>query len=197
MAGIRLRAGGEKAGEGSTEGEGSAGGGQAGNVAATLAGIEKIWNTAYPNDVYSFAFLDDKIVGYYKEEGKVSLLYRLFAAMAILISCLGLYGLVSFMAVQRMKEIGVRKVLGASVLDVLLLLSGEMAVLLAGAFAVAAPVGYLLMHRWLEGFAYRITPGVGMFFGALAVSVVIALGTVGHRAFRAATANPARVLRSE
>ena len=189
MAGIRLKAAGA--------GAGPAGGEKAENTAATLAAIERIWNAAYPDYVYSYQFLDEKINGYYEGEGQLSRLYRLFAAIAILISCLGLYGLVSFMAVQRTKEIGVRKVLGASVMDVVVLLSGELTLLVGIAFVVAAPLGFWVMHRWLEGFAYRVSPGIGLFVAALAISVILSWVTVGYRAFRAAAANPIRALRSE
>ena len=168
-----------------------------GDVHRKLAEIEKIWNSAYPDYVFSYQFLNDKIDDYYKEEGKLSQLYRVFAGIAILITCLGLYGLISFMAVQRTKEIGVRKVLGASVANVMLLLSKECWMLVGVAFAVAAPVAYWLMHRWLEGFAYRIRLDAGIFVMALAVSAVIAWATVGYRAFTAAVANPVKALRSE
>jgi putative ABC transport system permease protein len=188
MAGIKLRAG--AAGR-----SGEAGG--SGDVAPTLAAIERIWRAAYPDYVYSYQFLDDKIAGYYKEEGKLSELYRMFAGIAIFISCLGLYGLVSFMAVQRTKEIGVRKVLGASVTDMMVLLSKEFTVLIGVAFVVAGPVAWLLTRRWLEGFAYRIRPGAGTFLSAVALSVIIAWVTVGYRTYRASVANPARALRSE
>jgi putative ABC transport system permease protein len=127
----------------------------------------------------------------------MSALFRMFAGIAIFISCLGLYGLVSFMAVQRTKEIGVRKVLGASVADMMVLLSKEFTVLIGVAFLVAGPVAFLLTHRWLEGFAYRIRPGVGIFLSAAALSIVIAWVTVGYRTYRAAVANPAGVLRNE
>jgi len=167
------------------------------SVHQTLAAIERIWNAAYPDDIYSYEFLDDKIDNYYKEEGKLSILYRLFAGIAIFISCLGLYGLVSFMAMQRTREIGVRKVLGASVTQMIVLLSRELTLLIGFAFLVAAPIGYYLMHRWLDGFAYRIHLGVGLFLVSVTISVAIAWCTVGYRAYRAAVANPASALRSE
>jgi len=170
---------------------------RSGDAAPTLAAIERIWKGAYPDYVYSYQFLEEKIANYYKEEGQLSGLYRVFAGIAIFISCLGLYGLMSFMAVQRTKEIGVRKVLGASVANMMLLLSKEFTVLAGVSFAVAAPVGYILTHRWLEGFAYRIRPGAGLFLLAALCSVIIAWVTVGYRTYRAATANPTRALRAE
>ena len=203
MAGIKLRGGagsGEATdgGEAMASGEAMAGGEVRGrNVAVTLAAIERIWRAAYPDYVYSYQFLQDKIDGYYKEEGKLSDLYRFFAGIAIFISCLGLYGLVSFMAAQRTKEIGVRKVLGASVADLVVLLSREFTVLIGIAFLVAAPVAYVISHRWLEGFAYSIHPGVGVFLPAVVFSVILAWITVGYKTYRAATANPTVALRSE
>lgn len=162
-----------------------------------LPAIGRIWKNAYPDYVYSYQFLDDKIDSYYKEEGKLSVLYRVFAGIAILLSCLGLYSLVSFMAAQRVREIGVRKVLGASVTRIVVLLSYEFVPLVGIAFVLAAPVGYYLMHRWLDEFANRIKLGPGLFLLSIGISLLIAWCTVGYRAFRAATANPIRTLRSE
>lgn len=167
------------------------------DASRTLASIQRIWTGAFPDYVYEYQFLDAKIDGYYKEEGKLSVLYRVFAGIAIIISCLGLYGLVSFMAAQRTREIGVRKVLGASVPQIMYLLAREFTLLIGIAFLTAAPLAGYFMHRWLEGFTYRISPGIGIFVLALAGSVLIAWGTVGYRAFRAAVVNPAEALRNE
>jgi len=175
MAGIKLRA----------------------DPAPTLAAIERIWKTTYPDYVYSFQFLEEKIASYYREEEKLSELYRVFAGIAILISCLGLYGLISFMAAQRTKEIGVRKVLGASVANLMVLLSKEFTVLIGVSFAVAAPVAWLLMHPWLGSFAYHIRLGAGVFLLSAAVSVIVAWVTVGYRTYRASMANPAKAIRNE
>ena len=163
----------------------------------TLAAIEKIWNATYPEYVYEYQFLDEKINNYYKEENRLSLLYEIFAGIAIFISCLGLYGLVSFMAVQRTKEVGVRKVLGASVINIMYLFSKEFTILIGAAFLIAAPLAYYFMESWLEGFAFRISIGVGIFLLAVGGSIVIACLTVGYTAFRAAIANPIKSLRTE
>src|SRR5882757_2441742 len=121
----------------------------AGQPKQTLATIEKLWNNTYPDYIYQYKFLDDKIAGFYKQEDQLSQLYKIFAGIAIFISCLGLYGLISFMAVQRTKEVGIRKVLGASVRNIIYLFSKEFTVLIIVAFAISAPVGYYLMHKWL------------------------------------------------
>jgi len=167
------------------------------NTKQTLAAIEKIWNTAYPQYFYEYQFLDEKINNFYSEEGQLSQLYKIFAGIAIFISCLGLYGLVSFMTVQRTKEVGVRKVLGASIANIMYLFSKEFTILIGIAFLLAAPLAYYFMHRWLEGFAFRIHLGIGIFLLAIAGSILIAWLTVGYRAFKAAMANPVKSLRTE
>ena len=163
----------------------------------TLAAIEKIWNDAYPKYIYEYQFLDEKINNFYREETQLSQLYKIFAAIAIFISSLGLYGLVSFMAVQRTKEVGVRKVLGASVFHIMYLFSKEFTILIAVAFLIAAPLSYYFMQNWLEGFAFRIRLGIGIFLLAIGGSVLIAWLTVGYKAYKAAVANPVNSLRSE
>ena len=167
------------------------------NIPQTLAAIKSIWSAAYPDYVYQYQFLDEKIDSYYKEESRLSQLYRVFAGLAILISCLGLYGLVSFIAIQRSREIGVRKVLGATAAQIVYLLSREFTILIGIAFLTAAPLAYYFMHCWLEGFAYHVSPGPGIFLLALACSIFIAWCTVGYRAFKAAVTSPVNTLRTE
>ena len=163
----------------------------------TLAAIEKAWNKAFPTYYFEYQFLDDKLAGLYKQEDQLSVLYKVFAGIAIFISCLGLYGLISFMAVQRNKEIGIRKVLGASVGQLVLLLSKEFTFMVLLAFAVATPLSWYFMHQWLQKYTYRITLGPGFFIVTVLAAVAIAWLTVGYRAVRAALANPAGSLRSE
>jgi len=167
------------------------------NVHQTLAGVESLWNKTYPEGVYEYQFLDKTIAGFYKSEDELSSLYKIFAGIAIFISCLGLYGLVSFMAVQRIKEVGIRKTLGASVRHIVYLFSKEFTVLIVIAFAISAPVGYYFMHEWLQDFTYRIVIGPGIFGLAIMSSVVIAWLTVGYKAVKAAVTNPVKSLRSE
>ncbi len=167
------------------------------HMSSTLAGIERIWNNAYPTYMYESRFMDETIAGFYKDEDQLSMLYKVFAGIAIFISCLGLYGLISFMAVQRVKEVGIRKTLGASVGNIVYLFSKEFTLLIIAAFVISAPVGWYFMHKWLETFAYKIPLGPGIFVLAMGVSVVIAWLTVGYKAISAALANPVKSLRSE
>jgi len=167
------------------------------NLAQTVAAIQKLWENTYPEYAYNGFFLDDNIAKFYKQETQLALVYKIFACIAIFISCLGLYGLVSFMAVQRTKEVGIRKVLGASVSSIVYLFSKEFMVLIAISFIIAIPLGWYLMNGWLQNFAYRISMSPWIFIIAVAVSIVIAWFTVGYKAIRAALVNPVRSLKSE
>jgi putative ABC transport system permease protein len=166
-------------------------------VKQTLAAIARLWTNTFPGYTYEYQFLDDTIAALYRQESRLSQLYQLFAGIAIFISCLGLYGFVSFMAVQRTKEIGVRKVLGASVIEIVYLISKEFTVLIGVAFLISAPIAYYFMHQWLEKFAYRTTIGVGLFLLTFLAAEMIAWLTVGFQAIKAAVANPVKSLRTE
>jgi putative ABC transport system permease protein len=168
-----------------------------GKTKETLDYIESIWNKTFPDYVYRFEFLDKKIDGFYRQENQLSSLYKLFAIIAIFISCLGLYGLVSFMAVQRIKEVGIRKVLGASVGHIIYLFSREFTILILVAFAIAAPVAWYFMHKWLQDFTYRIPLTATIFLVSIAGSLAIAWITVGYRSIKAAIINPVKSLRTE
>jgi ABC-type antimicrobial peptide transport system permease subunit len=170
------------------------------NVAAieqSLHHIEKSWTQTYPEHVFEYEFVDEMMARFYEREQRMGQFFRVFAGIAIFIGCLGLYGLVSFMAVQRVKEIGIRKVLGASVTHILWLFSKEFLRLIAIAFLVAAPIAYYVMKGWLQDFAYQIPFHAGYFLLALFASIGIALLTVGYRAIQASTANPVDSLRSQ
>lgn len=167
------------------------------NVEQTLHEIEKQWSSFFPDYVYDYQFLDEKIDGFYKRENEISQLYKIFAGIAILISCLGLFGLVSFMALQKTKEVGIRKVLGASASNIVLLFSKEFTVLVSVAFLIAAPISYYIMNKWLEDFAYRIEIGAGLFILAVFGSMFFAWLTVGYHSIKAAVANPVKALKYE
>jgi putative ABC transport system permease protein len=167
------------------------------DAGSTLKMIEKIWNETFPEFVFEYRFLDAKIESFYKKENQLAQLFKIFAFIAILLSCLGLYGLVSFMAVQRFKEVGIRKVLGASAGNIVYLFLREFIVLIAIAFAIAAPVAVYFMHQWLQDYVYRISLGWWIFLIGGLTSVIIALTTVSFQAIKAAIANPVKSLRTE
>lgn len=164
------------------------------SVMAALEDTYKRFNPEYP---FSFRFMDDEFDRMYRSETVIGSLASLAAGLAILIACLGLFGLESFTTEQRTKEIGVRKVLGASVPNIVLLLSKDSIILVIVAYVVAAPIAYYVMSDWLQAFAYRSDLSVGVLAGAGIVAVVIAWLTVSDQAIRAASANPVSSLRSE
>jgi len=167
------------------------------NISKTKAEIESAWNKSFPEYAYTTSFMDENIADFYKQEEQLSLLYKIFAGIAIFISCLGLYGLVSFMAVQRTKEIGIRKVLGASVRNIIYLFSKEFFILILVGFVVATPVAYFMMSTWLQNFVFRIKITPGIFLMAVLVSIIIAWLVVGYKSIKAAIANPVKSLRTE
>ena len=167
------------------------------NIASSMQSIKKIWEKAFPNYVYEYRFLDDKIESFYKQENQLSNLYKIFAVIAIFLSCLGLYGLASFMAVQRIKEVGIRKVLGASVSGVVYLFSKEFIILITIAFIIASPLAWYFMNQWLQDYVYRINVSWWIFIVGGISAIVIALITVSFKAIKAALANPVKSLRSE
>ncbi len=162
-----------------------------------IAAMEKMWSKYYPDFAFTNSFLDQDVAAYYRQETQLSQLYKLFAAVAIFISCLGLYGLVTFMAVQRKKEIGVRKVLGAPISSILILLSREFTLLIGISFLLAAPIAWYFMQNWLKQYAYRINLGPELFIITILGSMLVAWATVGYTAIKAALANPAQSLRNE
>ena len=167
------------------------------HLSKTVATLQRQWENNYPAYAYNGYFVDDNIAQFYKQETQMSLVYKIFAGIALFISCLGLYGLVSFMVVQRTKEVGVRKVLGASVSSIIYLFSKEFMMLITISFVIAVPIGWYMMSGWLQNFVYKIQMGVDVFVFAIAASLIIAWVTVGYKAIKAALANPVRSLRSE
>ena len=168
-----------------------------GDTPAALVEIEKIWNQTFPDHVFDYHFLDDEIASYYQQEQRLSQLYKISAAIAIFLSCLGLFGLASFMVAQRIKEAGIRKVLGATRENIVYLFSKEFVALIAIAFCIASPVAWYFMDQWLQDYAYRIDiTGTVFMIGGLA-TLLIALTTVGYQAIKVANTNPVKSLRTE
>jgi len=167
------------------------------NIASSMQSIKKIWEQTFPNRVYEYRFLDDKIASFYKQETQLSQLYKIFAAIAIFLSCLGLYGLASFMAVQRIKEVGIRKVLGATAGNIVYLFSKEFIILISIAFLIATPLAWYFMNKWLQDYAYRINISWWLFAAGGLAAIIIALVTISFQAIKAAIANPVKSLRTE
>jgi putative ABC transport system permease protein len=163
----------------------------------TIAQIQKMYESYNPGFPFTFNYLDEAYQKQYETETRVSVLAGYFSALAIIISCLGLFGLVAFTAQKRQKEIGIRKVIGASVNNITIMLTKDFLKLVIIAVIVAFPLSWWAMHQWLQGFAYRIDIGAGVFFIAIASIMVITLLTVSFQAIKAAIANPVKSLRSE
>jgi ABC-type antimicrobial peptide transport system permease subunit len=162
-----------------------------------LAAIEQSWEAAFPDYIFEHVFLDERIGEFYESEQTIQQLIQTFALIAILIGCIGLFGLISYTTSQRAKEVGIRKVLGASAGSIVGLFTREFVVLVVLGFAVSAPVAYYVMQHWLDNFAYRINLGTGLFLVAFGVSLLIALGTVGFKTYRTAQINPVEAIRNE
>ncbi len=167
------------------------------NLQGVISQVQSKWETAYPEHIFSYEFLDEQIREFYDSQRRMSVLLTIFTSMAIFIGCLGLLGLVTFMASQKTKEIGVRKVLGASVESILIRFSKEFAVLVLVGFLLAAPLSWWVMRMYLDQFAYRIELGPSVFILGAGSSLLIALLTVSYRSIRAATVNPVESLRYE
>jgi putative ABC transport system permease protein len=170
---------------------------EAGRTQGALAGLETLYRQFNPEYVLNVRFMDQEYQESYRSEAVLGTLANAFAIVALFIACLGLFGLASFTAEQRSKEIGIRKVLGASVSSVASLLSREFLVLVVVAFLLAAPLAYLVMEDWLGRFAYRVDLGFGVLAMAFVVTLVIAWATVSYQSIRCALLDPVRSLRAE
>jgi putative ABC transport system permease protein len=166
-------------------------------IQATLRAMSKIWKEVYPDREFEYRFLDEEIASFYKTEQRTSKLVRVAMLITIFISCLGLFGLVLFTAERKTKEIGIRKIIGASVADIVTLLCKDFVVLVCIAILVASPVAWWLMNRWLQGFVYRLPISWWIFAVSGVTALVIAMLTVSVQATKAALANPAKSLRAE
>lgn len=167
------------------------------NLRETISFIEKTWSEVHPEYYFEYKFLDEHLAGMYRQEERTFTLFMIFSGISIFIGCLGLYGLISFMANQKLKEVGIRKVMGASVNNIIMLFSKEFVRLITVAFIIAAPLSWFVMNEWLADFAYRIDVQWWVFAIGLASTMIIAVATVSYRSYRAATSNPVETLRSE
>jgi putative ABC transport system permease protein len=167
------------------------------NAQTALSALEKAWMSYYPDQIFEYKFLDEKLGAFYRTEGHIMTMVQTFTFIALFIGCLGLYGLVLFMVSQNTKEIGIRKVLGGSVSHIIWLFSKEFSHLILIAFAIAAPVGWWLMNTWLQDFKFRITITVWTFVVAIGATLLVAALTGSFQAIKAALANPVKSLRSE
>jgi putative ABC transport system permease protein len=166
-------------------------------IPQALAGIESVWKNVNPNLPFEHHFLDETYDSLYNKEKQTSTLFNYFTVLAIAISCLGLFGLAAFVAENRTKEIGIRKVLGATVSNVVAMLSADFAKPVLLANVISWPLAYLAMNKWLQEFAYRIDVAWWMFALAGGLALLIALITVSIQAIKAALANPVEALRYE
>ncbi|MFB9842430.1 ABC transporter permease [Mucilaginibacter ginsenosidivorans] len=167
------------------------------NLQGTIANIRALWSRYFPNDPFNYYFLDDDFNTQYQSDQRFGQMFTLFAFLAILIACFGLVGLSAYNILQRTKEVGIRKVLGASTQNVVFILSKDFLLLVIISFVIAAPVSWLVMHHWLQDFAYRIDISWWVFGIAGLIAFLIALSTISFQAIKAAFANPVKSLRSE
>ena len=167
------------------------------NVSQIITFIEKTWNKHFPSVLFDFSFLDKQIDAQYQAEKRFSKIFLCFSILSLFIACLGLYGLIAYTISQKTKEIGIRKVLGAGVNGIATMLSQSFIKLILLAFLFAVPVAWIIMTKWLEGFAYRTTISWWMFATAGSLVILIALMTVSFQAIKAAIANPIKSLRTE
>jgi len=169
----------------------------AGKERETIDRIQKFYQEFNPGFTFDYRFIDQDYQDQYFAEQRVATLSKYFAALAILISCLGLFGLAAFTAERRIKEIGIRKVLGASELKIVYLLSADFTKIVLVAIIIALPLSYLLIKDWLDDFAYKIPLSTWYFVGAGVIALSVAWITVSMQALRASRVNPVQCLRNE
>jgi putative ABC transport system permease protein len=167
------------------------------DLAATLKSIRTIWDETYPLDNFEYRFLDEVFDQQYQDDRRFGTLFTLFTLLAILVACLGLQGLATFAIEKRTKEIGIRKVNGATPAQIVIMLTTDFTSLVAVSFVLACPVAYLVMEKWLQNYAYRTGQSWLVFVVAGALALLIAVGTTFFQAYRAATRNPITALRYE
>jgi len=167
------------------------------DLSKTVAAVKAKYDAFFPGNFFDYYFLNDRFNAQYANDQLFGKVFAIFAGFAIFIACLGLLGLSLFATMQRTKEIGVRKVLGASVSNIVVLLSKDFIKLVIVAFVIASPVAWFIMHNWLQDFEYRINISWWIFFVAGLLAVLVALATISFQAIRAAVANPVKSLRTE
>ncbi|MTI32853.1 ABC transporter permease [Xanthovirga aplysinae] len=167
------------------------------HTSEAIASLKEEWNKMAPGQPFSYSFLDERFTQMYEQEQRRGQIFAIFAGLAIFIACLGLFALAAFTAEQRKKEIGVRKVLGSTVSNIVLLLSREFAKLLGIAFILACPIAWWVMNNWLEGFAHRTSIGAGVFLVAGLISFLVAWITMSFHAIKAAVDDPVKAIKYE
>ena len=168
-----------------------------GNPAPALAAMEKTWKGVVADLPFKYSFLDENLDNFYKAERKWSSIIGWAGGISVFLACLGLFGLAALAAINRTKEIGIRKVLGASLTGIVTLLSKDFLKLVVIALVIAAPLAWYFMNKWLQDFAYRISIGWWVFIAAGLLAIIIAFITIGFQAIKAAIANPVKSLRTE
>ena len=168
-----------------------------GRMPETIAFLESKWNAFLPDRPFEYSFVDENLAQLYRAETNLHRTITVFSCLSILVACLGLFGLAAFTAQQRTQEIGVRKVLGASVTGVILLVSRSFVALVLLASVVGLPVAWVLSRNWLDGFVYRIEVSPGIFLASACLAALVAFAAVLSQAYRAATVDPIRALHHE
>jgi putative ABC transport system permease protein len=168
-----------------------------GDLSNTIAGVESKWNEAFPGNPFQYFFLDDYFNRQYENEQKFGDLFMSFSILAIIIGCLGLFGLSAFTTQQRTKEVGIRKVLGSSIPQIFLLLSKEYVWLIVASVAIASPLVYWVMDDWISNFAYQTSIGLAVFLVAGFAVLMVAIITISYQSLKAARTNPIESLRYE
>lgn len=167
------------------------------NMQQTISEVEQVWTSMVTDRPFEYQFLDEHFETLYRSDEQMSSIVSIIAGLAIIIACLGLFGLASITTEQRTKEIGIRKVLGASLAQILLVLSRNFALLVGTAFLIAVPISYFMLEEWLAGFAFRISIGAWVFVFAGLISFLVAMITISFQTTRAALSNPVKALRNE
>jgi len=167
------------------------------NIEKSLAFIETKWKEVFPDQPFSFSFLQESLNEQFAADEKRGFIFTLFTILTILIACLGLFGLASYMVEQRTREIGIRKVFGANEGIIVRLISKDFLILIAIAIVIAVPMAYYMMSNWLENYVYRTNIGVTLIILAALLTLVITFLTIGYKAYQASVMNPANSIKTE